>query len=81
MRDRLIKMCKSYEQPQVRYCSFSRYFNVIGYFYSPGHSVQNFSFMPIDKVSNNLKRLLKETTWMHVLGTISPKGMDSKVLF
>ena len=39
----------------------------------PGHSVQDFSFMPIDKVSNNWKRLLKETTWMHVLGTISQK--------
>ena len=55
--------------------------NVSDHFNSPEYSVQDFSFMLIDKVSNNLKRLLEETTWMHVLGTISPKGMDSKVLF
>ena len=55
--------------------------NVSDHLNSPGHSVQDFSFILIDKVSNNLKRLLKETTWMHVLGTISPKGMHSKVLF
>ena len=48
---------------------------------SPGHSVQDFFFMLIDNVSNNLKMLLKETTWVHVLGTISPKGMNSKVMF
>ena len=47
---------------------------------SPGHHVQDL-FMPIDKVSNNRKMFLKETTWMHVLGTISPKGMNSNVLF
>ena len=40
--------------------------NVSGHFNSPGYSVQDFSFMLIDKVSNNLKRLLEETTWMHV---------------
>ena len=55
--------------------------NVSDHFNSPGYSVQDFSFMLIDKVSNNLKRLLEETTWMHVLGTIPTKGMDSKVLF
>ena len=54
--------------------------NVSDHFNSHGHSIQDFSFIPIDKVSNNWKRLLKETTWMHVLGTISPKGMNSKVL-
>ena len=37
--------------------------------------------MPIDKVSNNWKMLLKETPWTHALGIISPKGMNSKVLF
>ena len=55
--------------------------NVSDHFNSPGHYVQDFSFMPIDKVSNNWKRPLKETIWMHVLGTISPKEMNSKVLF
>ena len=33
--------------------------NVSDHFNSPGHSVQDFSFMPIDKVSNNWKRLFK----------------------
>ena len=55
--------------------------NVSEHFNSPGHSIQDFSFMPIDKVSNDWKRLLKETTWMHVIDTISPNGMNSKVLF
>ena len=55
--------------------------NVSDHFNSPGHSVQDFSLMPSDKVSNNWKWLLKETALMHVLGTISPKGMNSKVLF
>ena len=35
--------------------------NVSDHFNSPGHSVQDFSFMPIDKVSNNCKRLLKKS--------------------
>ena len=35
----------------------------------------------IEKVTNDWKRLLKETTWMHVLDTVSPNGMNSKVLF
>ena len=39
------------------------------------------TFMPIDKVSNDWERLLKETSWMHVLGIVPPNGMDSKVLF
>ena len=55
--------------------------NVSEHFNSPGHTIQDFSFMPIEKVSNNWKRLLKETSWMHILGTITPKGMNSKVLF
>ena len=40
-----------------------------------------FSFMPIENVSNDWKRILKETTWMHVLDTISPNEMNSKVSF
>ena len=50
-------------------------------FISHGHNIQDFSFMPIEKVLNNWKRLLKETTWMHILGTITPNGMNSKILF
>ena len=55
--------------------------NVSEHFNSPGHSIHDFTFMPIEKVSNNWKRLLKETSWMHFLGTITPHGMNSKVLF
>ena len=55
--------------------------NVSEHFNSAGHSIQDFSFMPIEKVTNDWKRLLKETTWMHVLDTVSPNGMNSKVLF
>lgn len=55
--------------------------NVSEHFNSSGHTIQDFSFMPIDKVSNNWKRLLKETSWMHILGTAAPKGMNSKILF
>ena len=55
--------------------------NVSEHFNSPGHNIQDFSFMPIEKVSNNWKRLLKETSWMHILGTITPNGMKSKILF
>ena len=55
--------------------------NVSEHFNSAGHSIQDFSFMPIDRVTNDWKRLLKETTWMHVLDTVSPNGMNSKVLF
>ena len=47
--------------------------NVSDHFNSPGHYVQDFSFKHIDKVSNNWKLLVKKTTWVHVLGTISPK--------
>ena len=54
--------------------------NVSEHFNSPGHSIHDFTFMPIEKVSNNWKRLLKETSWMHILGTIAPHGMNSKVL-
>ena len=55
--------------------------NVSEHFNSAGHSIEYFSFMPIDRVTNDWKRLLKETTWMHVLDTVSPNGMNSKVLF
>ena len=55
--------------------------NVSEHFNSPGHNIQDCSFVPIEKVSNNWKRLLKETCWMHILGTITPNGMNSKILF
>ena len=51
------------------------------HFNENGHSVDNFSFTPIDKVENEWPRLLKETYWMHCLKTLSPNGMNTKVLY
>ena len=51
----------------------------IWYFCGYGHSVDNFSFSPIDKVENEWPRLLKETYWVHRLKTLSPNGMNTKV--
>ena len=44
--------------------------NVAIHFNSKGHSIEDFSFMPIDYVSNNMNRLLKETYWIHKLDYI-----------
>ena len=55
--------------------------NVSVHFNENGHSVDNFSFTPIDKVENEWARLLKETYWMHRLKTLSPNGMNTKVLY
>ena len=38
-------------------------------------------FMPIDFVSDNMDRLLKETFWIHKLDTLYPKGLNAKVLY
>ena len=55
--------------------------NVAIHFNSNGHSIEDFSFMPIDYVSNNMNRLLKETYWIHKLDTLYPKGLNAKVLY
>ena len=51
------------------------------HFNLPGHSIKDFSFMPIDKVAGNLKRLMKETSWMHHLGTACSFGLNSKIMY
>ena len=51
------------------------------HFNSPRHSIKDFSFMPIDKVTGNWKRLMKETSWMHRLGTVCPVGLNSKIMY
>ena len=51
------------------------------HFNSPGHSIKDFSFMPIDRVAYNWKRLLKETSWMHRLGAVCPFGLNSKIMY
>ena len=55
--------------------------NVSEHFNSENHSVNDFTFMPIEKVNNNWARLLQETGWMHVLKTAWPNGMNSKLLY
>ena len=55
--------------------------NVSEHFNSPDHTIQDFSFMPIDQVQHPWKRLLKETSWMYRLGTALPSGMNSKILY
>ena len=55
--------------------------NVSVHFNENSHSVDNFSFTPIDKVENEWPCLLKETYWMHRLKTLSPNGMVTKVLY
>ena len=51
------------------------------HFNSDEHSVEDFRFMPIDRVSDNMQRLLKETYWIHKLDTLYPKGLNAKVLY
>ena len=47
--------------------------NVAIHFNSDEHSVE--------RVSDNMQRLLKETYWIHKLDTIYPKGLNAKVLY
>ena len=55
--------------------------NVSQHFNSNVHTINDFSFMPIENVNGDWKRLLKETYWMHELDTISPNGMNSQHLY
>jgi len=53
---------------------------VAEHFNFKGHSMNDFSFMPIDKINNNWKRLLKETEWMYKLNTVLPDSIK-KLLY
>ena len=55
--------------------------HIAAHFNRDNHKLQDFSFMPIDKVDNNMERLLKETYWIHKLDTVFPKGLNSKILY
>ena len=55
--------------------------NVASHFNLDSHSITDFSFLPIDVVSNEMTRLCKETYWIHKLDTLHPKGMNSKLLY
>jgi hypothetical protein len=54
---------------------------VASHFNEDHHSANDFSFMPIDVVNNNIDRLCKETYYIHRLKTLHPNGMNNKVLF
>ena len=51
------------------------------HFNEDSHSLQDFSFIPIDVVHNDMERLMKETYWIHRLGTVFPNGLNSKILY
>lgn len=55
--------------------------HVATHFNTEDHCLEDFSFMPIDIVHNNMNRLLKETYWIHKLGTEIPNGLNAKVLY
>ena len=63
------------------YASFSS--NVAVHFNSNDHSIDDFSFMPtcIDIINDPMKRLCKETFWIHKLKTLYPLGMNAKVIY
>ena len=55
--------------------------HVAAHFNSPSHSLDDFSFMPIDNVCNDFDRLCKETFWIHKLQTLYPFGLNAKLLY
>ena len=55
--------------------------NVSMHFKENGHTPNDFSFAPIDKIEAEWPRLFKETYRMHRLNTLYPNGMNSKVLY
>ena len=59
--------------------AFSTY--VASHFNSAGHSLNDFQFIPIGMVNNEMERLMKETYWIHKLGTLHPNGLNSKILY
>ena len=43
--------------------------------------LSEFSFMPIDIVPDDMKRLLKETYWIDKMGTKFPSGLNAKLMY
>ena len=73
--------CREFKYHKADYdnCRFKRKFldivtTVSEHFNLPGHSIKDFSFMPINRVTGNWKRLMKETSWIHRLGTVCAFG-------
>ena len=55
--------------------------NVALHLNSDSHSLNDFRFLPIDVVKNEMDRLCKETYWIHKLDTLHSKSMNSKLLY
>ena len=55
--------------------------HVATHFNAEDHSFSDFSFMPIDIVPDDMERLLKETYWIHKLGTKFPSGLNTKLIY
>ena len=55
--------------------------NVAIHFNNNQHTFDDFSFMPIDIIHDNMERLCKETFWIHKLRTMYPEGLNSKVIY
>ena len=54
---------------------------VEAHFNGNNNSIQNFTFMPIGIVKNDMDRLYKETFWIHKLRTENPNGLNNKHLY
>ena len=54
---------------------------VATHFNSSDHSLNDFSFMPIDIVKDDFNHLCKEAFWIHKLQTLQPNGLSSKLLY
>ena len=55
--------------------------NVALHFNSDSHSLDDFRFVPIAIVNNEMDRLCKETYWNYKLDTLHQMGMNSKLLY
>ena len=55
--------------------------SVATHFNSSDHSLNDFSFMPIDIVKDDFNRLCKEAFWIHKLQTLQTNDLNSKLLY
>ena len=55
--------------------------HVATHFNTDDHSLSDFSVMPIDIVPDDMERLLKETYWIHKMGTKFPSGLNAKLMY
>jgi len=55
--------------------------NVAAHFNSADHSLEDFRFLPIEVLYDDMDRLTRETYWMHKLNTVHPSGLNSDFLF